>query len=331
MGAATQPFAIMAGDKQVEIVGNYMVVTKNVWISPRMNENGEITLTLGRELPKSTKSFPATLYFAPKGSRYEAIFENNGQQMTEDQWEANLKYAASVKVTVKVTPAETVPPQEMTEAEVKKAVEAWAKAINDAPNKPDWLTRQGATVDDVETALLANVKKAVNATDEVAYTIDEQNGQKVIKLTPAQVGTAGSLEATIKITKGADSDTVAVTLTIPALPSETPEKKEISETLKTAISNAVTVAATGEGATIKITSTTGWNDISAAVLAAATGATGVSPDFEVVAADSGQLTISNDGSTAEIKVVVRQKDLTSNSAEVTISGITVATDEAAGN
>ncbi|MDE6405199.1 MAG: hypothetical protein K2M20_06075, partial [Lachnospiraceae bacterium] len=218
-------------------------------------------------------------------------------------------------------------PQDMTVAEVKTAVEAWAKAINDAANKPDWLTNQNATADTVETEMLADVKKAVNATDEVVYALDVQSEQKQITLTKAEVGKDGSVAATIKITKGEDSDTVAVTLTIPALPSETPEKKEISETLKTAISDAVKAAATGEGATIKITSTTGWNDISAAVLAAANGATGVSPDFQVVAADSGQLTLSNDSSTAEIKVVVRQKDLTSNSAEVTISGIAVTTDE----
>ncbi|MDE5939933.1 MAG: hypothetical protein K2H37_12735 [Lachnospiraceae bacterium] len=332
VGAATQPFKIMAGDKKVEIAGNFMVATKNVWISPSMNENDEIILTLGRELPKSTKSFPATIYFAPKGSRYESIFDNGGKLMTDKQWEDNLKFAASVKVTVRVTPAETVPPQDMTVAEVKTAVAAWAKSINDAPNKPDWLIAQDATETSVETAMLAAIKKAVNATDAVAYTIDEQDGKKAIKLTLAQVGTAGSLEATIKITKGEESDTQAVTLVIPALANEQPEQpeqpeqKEITETLKNAISDAVKAAATGESATITITSTTGWDDVSAAVLAAAGSANGVSPDFEVVAAESDQLKINTGASTATIKVVVRQKDLTTNSAVITIEGIAVTTE-----
>ena len=329
VGAATQPFVIMAGDKKVEIAGNFMVATKNVWISPSMNENDEIILTLGRELSKNTKSFPATIYFAPKGSKYESIFNNDGKLMTEEQWEENLKFAASVKVTVKVTPVETVPPQEMTVTEVKTAVAAWAKAINDFANKPDWLIAQDATEESVEAAMLADIKKTVNATDEVAYALDVQSEKKQITLTKAQVNQAGSVAATIKITKGEDSDTQAVTLTIPALEEEEPEQpvqKEITETLKTAISGAVKAAATGESKTITITSTTTWDDISAAVIAAANGASGVSPDFEVVAVDSGQLTIDSDASTATIKVLVQQKGLATNNAEVTISEIALVTE-----
>ncbi len=325
VGATTELFAIMAGNEEVEIAGNYMIVTKNVWVSPRMNEDGNIFLTLGRELGKNIKSFPATLYFAPRGSKYESIFENGGKQMTDEQWEENLKYAASVKITVKVTPAVTEPPKEMDIAEVKAAVTAWVKEINGAAAKPEWLTKQDyENAEAMGAALLANIKSAVNATDAVTYAINEAESQKQITWTKAEEGKAGSVVATIKIGKGEASDTVEVNLTIPALQPETPEEKEITEALKTAISEAVKAAATGDGKTITIKAGTTWSEIEAAVLAAANGVDGVSPDFEVVAADSGQLTIESD---ATIKVVVRQKDLTSNSAEVTISGIALVTEE----
>ncbi len=324
VGASTQPFSIMAGDKEVEIAGNFMVVTNNVWIQPGM-ENGKITLTLMKELGKNKTSFPATIYFSPKGSQYESIFENGGKEMTEAQWEEHLKKAASVKVTVKVTP---VMPKDMTVEEVKTAVEAWAKGINDATNKPDWLTSDNRTEEILERDLLSQVKRAVNATDAVTYAINVESDKKQIEYLKAEAGTAGYLKATIKITKGEDSATVEINLTIPAKQGGEPvqpEEKEITEALKTAISAAVKAAATGESKTITIKTDSTWDSVSTAVLAAANGASGVSPDFEVVRADSEPLTIENNKAT--IKLVVQQKNLTTNKAEITISEIDVTEEQ----
>ena len=324
VGASTQPFSIMAGDKEVEIAGNFMVVTNNVWIQPGM-ENGKITLTLMKELGKNKTSFPATIYFSPKGSQYESIFYNDGKVMTDEQWEEHINKAASVKVTVKVTP---VMPKDMTVEEVKTAVEAWAKGINDATNKPDWLTSDNRTEDILESDLLSKVKRAVNATDAVTYAINVDNDKKQIEYVKAEAGTAGYLKATIKITKGEDSATVEINLTIPAKQGGEPvqpEEKEITEALKTAISEAVKSAATGESKTITIKTDSTWDSVSAAVLAAANGTSGVSPDFEVVGADSEPLTIENNKAT--IKLVVRQKNLTTNKAEITIGDIAVTEEQ----
>lgn len=324
VGASTQPFEIMAGDKEVEIAGNFMVVTNNVWIQPGM-ENGKITLTLMKELGKNKTSFPATIYFSPEGSQYEDIFYNDGKVMTDEQWEEHIKKAASVKVTVKVTP---VMPKDMTVEEVKTAVEAWAKGINDATNKPDWLTSDNRTEDILERDLLSNIKRAVNATDAVTYAINVDNDKKQIEYVKAEAGKEGYLKATIKITKGEDSATVEINLAIPAKQGGEPvqpEEKEITAALKTAISAAVKAAATGESKTITIKADSTWDSVSAAVLAAANGTSGVSPDFEVVGADSEPLTIENNKAT--IKLVVRQKNLTTNKADITIGEIDVTEEQ----
>lgn len=324
VGASTQPFAIMAGDKEVEIAGNFMVNTNNVWIQPGM-ENGKITLTLMKELGKTKTSFPATIYFSPKGSQYESIFENDGKEMTEAQWEEHINKAASVKVTVKVTP---VMPKDMTVEEVKTAVEAWAKGINDATNKPDWLTSDNRTEDILERDLLSKIKSAVNATDAVTYAINADSDKKQIEYVKAEAGKEGYLKATIKISKGEETATVEINLTIPAKQGGEPvqpEEKEITEALKTAISDAVKNAATGESKTITIKADSTWDSVSAAVLAAANGANGVSPDFEVVRADSEPLTIEKNKAT--IKLVVQQKNLTTNKADITIGEIDVTEEQ----
>lgn len=107
-------------------------------------------------------------------------------------------------------------------------------------------------------------------------------------------------------------------------PDPTPTPITIEETLKTAIETAVTAAINAD-TPIEIKADTTWNDIETDILAAANAADGVSPNFVVIAGDTPLDTTTTSGE-ATITLVVQQKDLTTNSATITISGITLTTD-----
>ena len=249
------------------------------------------------------------------------------------------------KKEAEVTFALTVPKSDAwtmdtAEAEVKAAVANAGIYISNTNVKTD------AGKAAVAAQMLAAAKAAV---PETKYTVAiKQEGTETktdVKLvvTNATEGKEGKATLVLVITEVLASDAAAGTTAatkevtvehaIPALPEgsgtiepEVPETKQITETLKTAISDAVKAAATGDSKTITIKSDTTWDSISAAVLAAANGATGVSPDFEVVAADANQLAVDSDSGTATINLVVRQKDLTTNKADIAITGIALTTD-----
>lgn len=94
-----------------------------------------------------------------------------------------------------------------------------------------------------------------------------------------------------------------------------------------AIKSAVTTAITNTDAPIAIKADTEWSAISTDILNAANGATGVDPDFEVVAGTT-PLELNTDATpnTVTINLVVRQKNLMTNKADIAIENITLATD-----
>ena len=197
----------------------------------------------------------------------------------------------------------------------------------------------------VAAQILAAAKAAVPATK---YTVAiKQTGDPLadVKLVvvPATAGTDGKVTLVLVITEVLASDAaegttaqskeVTVEHVIPALPAGSgepdpgPTTKEISEELKTAISNAVKAAIEDTDSPIAIKADTQWNTISEAILNAANGAAGVGSDFEVVAGTTPlELDTNITLNTATINLVVRQTDLTTNTANITIRGIALATD-----
>lgn len=97
--------------------------------------------------------------------------------------------------------------------------------------------------------------------------------------------------------------------------------------MKNAIKTAVTTAISDTTSPIEIKAGTQWSAISVQILAAASNADGVTPNFEVVAAETNQLQINT---TATINLVVRQKNLPTNKADVVIDNITLTTDNEGG-
>lgn len=127
---------------------------------------------------------------------------------------------------------------------------------------------------------------------------------------------------------------VTVEHAIPQLPEgsgttepDTPEAITITDTLTNAIKTAVTTAISDTTSPIEIKADTQWSAISVQILAAASNADGVTPNFEVVAAETNQLQINT---TATINLVVRQKNLPTNKADVVIDNITLTTDNEGG-
>ncbi len=180
-------------------------------------DNGRIKLTLKEVTTK--KSIKATVYVIPEDSFYLGKFAE-GQNAT---FETYKTYGAAVTITLKV-----VQPKTMTLAEAKTAVTAWVDGVKAADPAPTWLTNKDANETSMKQTVLDNAKSAIvgdNAADfTVAYNAKSADDQADdFTFTAASEAAAGLVKGTLKITLGADSETVAFEFTIPKLEEQQPE------------------------------------------------------------------------------------------------------------
>lgn len=263
-------------------------------------------------------------------------FENKPATNNEDGY---------VKGTVVLTKGGTTNPKEAEVSfELKLPMEwtlanAATKVTTAVANADIYVSNTNVKTDAGKATVAAQILEiAKNAVpnDKFTVAIKQENEADVkLQVKEATVSAAGEVSLELVITEvPAEGGTlgtqnVTVKYAIPQLPEGSgtvePEVIAITDVLKKAISDAVTDAISDAENPIEIKADTEWSTISEEILAAANGADGVVSNFEVVAG-SDPLQIDSESKKATINLVVQQKNLTTNKADITIENIALTED-----